>query len=67
MATRPCRRAHRVTGAPWGVIAWVDHDRHDDLLLLNADRFTAQEEEAITEVLAQGDYSARQALDDFAA
>ncbi|MCY0957651.1 hypothetical protein [Streptomyces sp. H27-H5] len=65
MASEPCRRARRVSGAPQGVVAWIDHDQHDTLLLLNADRFTAQEEEAITEALRQGSYSAREVIDAF--
>ncbi|WP_434593494.1 hypothetical protein [Streptomyces sp. A5-4] len=62
---KPCRRAHRVSGAPWGVVAWIDHDRQDALLFLNAERFTVEEEEAITAALAQERYTARQVLDAF--
>lgn len=51
--------------SPWGVVAWVDHDHSDNILCLNADHFTAQEEEAITALLAEGRYTTRQVLDAF--
>jgi molybdopterin-guanine dinucleotide biosynthesis protein A len=63
MATQLCRRAHRVVGAPREVVAWIDHDRHDHLLCLNAALFTAQVEEALTTLLAQGEYTVRQVIE----
>lgn len=62
MARHTYRRTLRVDSVPWGVVAWIDHDRHGNLLLLNASVFTAEQEEAITAVLAGGNYTARQVL-----
>lgn len=56
-------RAHRVHGVPRGVVAWIDHERHGELLLLNADWFTIQHEVAFTAVLADGAYTAPRLLD----
>ncbi|WP_284576633.1 hypothetical protein [Streptomyces sp. 2P-4] len=41
-------------------MAWIDHDQADGLLLLNADRFTAQDEKNLTAILATGRHTARQ-------
>ena len=57
MASKLCHRAQRVQGTPAQVVAWVDYERHDGVLLLNADRYTAQEEAAITAALKRGDYT----------
>ena len=62
MATQPCRRAQRVSGASQDVIAWVDHERHADVLLLNATYFTADTQQAITAVLEQGEWSVQQVI-----
>lgn len=62
MADRRCRSAQRVTGAPGGVVAWVDFDQRADLLLMSADRFTTQEVQAIATILAAGDHSVRQII-----
>ncbi|MGW6420633.1 hypothetical protein [Streptomyces sp. NPDC055055] len=51
-----------MSGAPRGVVAWVDHDLSDGVLLLNARHFTAEEEEAITEALMEGRFTALQLL-----
>jgi hypothetical protein len=62
MADEPCGRAQRVTGVPQEVVAWIDHDRQPNLLLLNADCFTAQEEAAMTAALTGRQYSAQQVM-----
>lgn len=62
MASQPCYRAQRVSGTPRSVVAWVDYERHGGVLLLNADRYTAEEEAAITAVLKRGDYTTPQAI-----
>jgi len=48
---------------PGEVLAWIDHDRQPDLLLLNAECFTAQEEAAITAILRREQYTAREVMD----
>jgi len=63
MARQPCRRAQRVLRVPGEVLAWIDHDRQPDLLLLNAECFTAQEEAAITAILRREQYTAREVMD----
>jgi hypothetical protein len=62
MADAPCDRAQRVAGVPREVVAWIDHERHPDLLLINADCFTVQQEAAMTAALARQQYSALQVL-----
>lgn len=62
MTRQPFNRAHRVTGAPNGVVAWIDYERHDGLLCLNADRFTAAQEQRLNALLATDDISARAVL-----
>jgi hypothetical protein len=51
-----------VSGVPREVVAWIDHDRQPNLLLLNADCFTAQEEAAMTAVLGEREYTPLQVL-----
>lgn len=58
MASQLCHRAQRVPGTPRQVVAWVDHERHAGVLLLNADRYSADEEAAITAELRRGVYTA---------
>jgi hypothetical protein len=53
MADEPCGRAQRVAGVPREVLAWIDHERQPNLLLLNADCFTEQEEAAVTAALTR--------------
>lgn len=62
MAIVSCRRARRVSGAPGGVVAWIDHELHGDLLFLNAACFTAQDEKALTTALVQGSWTSLQVL-----
>lgn len=62
MDRRPFGRAHRVQGAPTGVVAWIDHETRDGLLLLNAACFTVRQEQAITEALREGRFTALQVL-----
>ncbi|WP_328439311.1 hypothetical protein OHA71_23530 [Streptomyces sp. NBC_00444] len=49
-----------MSGAPTTVAMWIDHERADDVLCLNADLFTEEQEHAITGALRRGDYSARE-------
>jgi hypothetical protein len=51
-----------VSGVPREVVAWIDHDRQPNLLLLNADCFTEQEEAAMTAILARQQHSALQVI-----
>jgi hypothetical protein len=41
---------------------WIDHERADDVLCLNADLFTEEQEHAITAALRRGDYTARELI-----
>ncbi|WNI20312.1 hypothetical protein [Actinacidiphila sp. ITFR-21] len=52
---------------PREVIAWIDHDQRPDLLLLNADCFTTEQEEAISAALAEQQCTPRQVLNSFVA
>lgn len=62
VASQTCDRAQRVPGTPRQVVAWVDYERHNGVLLLNADRYTVEEEAAITAVLKRGDYTTPQVI-----
>jgi hypothetical protein len=62
LTAQPCHRAQCVPGVPREVVAWIDHDRHDGVLFLNGDRYTAAEEAAITDALGRGDYTAAQVM-----
>ncbi|WP_143665753.1 hypothetical protein [Streptomyces griseus] len=62
MTTQPFHRARRVSGAPYGVVAWVDHEHHAELLCLNADRFTTQQEQRLNALLAMDSISASEVL-----
>ncbi|MGW1989675.1 hypothetical protein [Embleya sp. NPDC001921] len=63
MVRRPRRRSLRVAGVPKAVLAWIDYDRHPEVLLINGDVFTEQDEEAITAALAGAKYTTRQVLE----
>lgn len=39
---------------------WIDHERDDGVLYLNADLFTAAQEQQISQALQRGDYTARE-------
>jgi hypothetical protein len=41
---------------------WIDHERDDGVLCLNADLFTADHEREFSRVLRQGDFTARELL-----
>jgi hypothetical protein len=41
---------------------WIDHERADDVLCLNGELFTAEQEHAITAALRRGDYTARELI-----
>lgn len=62
LTAQPCHRAQCVQGVPREVVAWIDHDRDDNVLFLNGDRYTAAEEAAITEALQRGDHTADQVM-----
>lgn len=62
MAVKPCVRAQRVSGVPGEVVAWIDHDRNPNLLLLNSTCFTAREEAAMTAALQGKQFTPLQVL-----
>lgn len=62
MADEPCGRLQRVAGVPREVVAWMDHERYPNLLLVNADCFTAQEEAAVSAALTMRQYSVQQLM-----
>lgn len=62
MADESCGRSQRVAGVPREVVAWIDHERYPNVLLINADCFTAQEEAAVTTALTGQQYSAHQLM-----
>jgi len=66
MGNLPFRSAHRVTGVPAQVVAWVDHEE-PHLLLLNADCFSARQADEITEALTEGRFTVLQVLNAFGA
>ncbi|MET8826564.1 hypothetical protein ABZX40_36530 [Streptomyces sp. NPDC004610] len=41
---------------------WVDHERDERVLCLNADLFTKEQEQAITGTLRRGGYTARELI-----
>jgi hypothetical protein len=41
---------------------WIDHERDDDVLCLNADLFTADHERQFSQALRRGDFTARELL-----
>lgn len=58
MSSRRSAWALRVPGAPASVAMWIDHERDDGVLYLNADLFTTAQEREISRVLRAGDFTA---------
>lgn len=42
---------------------WIDHDRAEEVLCLNAALFTEEQEQELTAALRRGDYTARALVD----
>lgn len=56
-ARKPC--AVRVAGVPPNVVMWVDHERDDDVLYLNADLITEPDAQHLNIALRDGRCTAK--------